>query len=219
MKIKKISVLLIAGLIALSILHSKPLFSQVELTPFVGYMMNGKTTFIEGQLKLSDNISYGVILGIPVRHGVIAELSYTRSESRASWNPYFGYGYYYPETEFGVNINFFQVGAIKELEINDNVDGFGGLTLGAGYYNTTEQHIQDLWRFVFGLKAGIKYFFSESIGIRLQGRMLFPLYGGGAGVYCGVGSGGSSCGLSVGGTALILQGDLSAGIIFRFKSR
>jgi len=51
--------------------------------------------------------------------------------------------------------------------------------------------------------------FSDRIGIRLQGRLLMPLYFAGAGVYFG--SGGS--GLSVGAGSTILQGDLTAGLI------
>ncbi|HSG67292.1 MAG TPA: hypothetical protein VK994_01200 [Bacteroidales bacterium] len=215
MKRIKIGLITIGLTIALLAFPSLSM-AQVELTPFGGIMFNGKIKFIEGDLKFSDQASYGVILGIPIRHGVIAELSYTRSESVASWRPNPFYGTDFPQANFGVNINYFQVGAIKQAEIKPDFYGFGGLTLGAAYYNTTQQSIQDLWRFAIGVQAGLKYFFNDHIGIRVQGRMLFPIYGGGAGVYCGIGTGGSSCGLSVGGSSLILQGDITGGLVFRF---
>jgi len=208
--------LLITGILVFLFAAPSMLKAQVELTPFGGIFFNGKVNFIEGDLRFSDEASYGVILGIPVRHGVIAELSYTRSESNASWNPNPFYGSDFPAANFRLNINYFQVGAVKEAEIRDDFYGFGGLTLGAAYYNATSQSIQDLWRFAIGLQAGLKYFFNNHIGIRVQGRMLFPIYAGGAGFYCGVGTGGSSCGVSVGGSTLILQGDITGGLIFRF---
>ena len=176
MKINKSVSLIAFGLMLAFMLNINKASAQgVEITPFAGYMFNGKVNFIQGDLRFSDDVDYGVVLGIPVRYGVIAELSYTRSESRASWSPSYYYQGDFPATEFNVNINYFQVGAIKEVEIQDNFFGFGGLTLGAAYYNTTSKNIADLWRFAFGFHAGFKYFFSETIGIRLQGRMPFPI--------------------------------------------
>lgn len=216
MSIRKRFSLATIGLLAGVLLISMPAQSQVELTPFGGYMLNGKVRFVQGDLNFSDGADYGLILGIPIDYGVMIELSYTHSESTASWSPGFSYSEDYPAGDFGVNINYFQIGAIKNMEIQDDFFGFGGLTLGAAYYNTTQQNIQDLWRFAFGLQAGLKYFFNDHIGIRVQGRMLFPIYAGGAGAYCGVGTGGSGCGLTFGGSALVLQGDFTGGLIFRF---
>ena len=215
MKIRKRFSLIMIGLLTVLLFGPFTASAQVELTPFGGYMLNGKVRFVQGDLNFSDGADYGLILGIPVDHGVIIELSYTRSESTASWTPGFSYGEDFPAGDFGVNINFMQVGAIKQMEIQDDFFGFGGLTLGAAYYNTTQQNIEDLWRFAFGIQAGLKYFFNDYVGIRVQGRMLFPLYAGGAGAYCGVGTGGSGCGLSFGGSALVMQGDFTGGIIFR----
>ncbi len=215
MKIRKSKSLVLIGLLGVLFFSPMNSQSQVELTPFGGYMFNGKVKFIQGDLNIGNGADYGVILGIPVRYGVIAELSYTRSEATAKWQPSFGYEQDYPYTQFGVNINYFQVGAIKEMEIEQDFYGFAGFTLGAAYYNTTQKNLADLWRFAFGVNAGLKYFFNDHIGIRVQGRMLFPIYAGGVGAFCGIGTGGSSCGLTFGGSSLVLQGDLSGGIVFR----
>ncbi len=207
--------LVMAGLLSGFLLISSAGYSQVEITPFGGYMFNGKVHFVEGDLKFSDEPDYGISLGVPVRYGVMAELSYIRSESTASWSPSFAYESDYPPVSFNVNINYFQAGVIKNMEVNDMLTGFAGFTLGAAYYNTTQKNLADLWRFAFGIKAGLKYFFTDAVGIRLQGRMLFPIYSGGVGAFCGIGTGGSSCGISFGGSSLILQGDLTAGVVFR----
>lgn len=214
MKIKKTLSLLAMGVMVILLLASKPAAAQVELTPFGGIMFNGNVNFYQGKLKFSDEIDYGLILGIPIDYGVKIEISYTRSESEAVWTPGFSYEDDFPATKFNLNINYFQIGAIKDMEIQDDFFGYGGLTLGAAYYNTTTD-ISDVWRFAFGLQAGLKYFFSDVVGLRLQGRMLFPIYGGGTGMYCGIGTGGSSCGLSYGGSAFVLQGDITLGLVFR----
>lgn len=207
--------LALQGLLLLMFLLPNGAKAQIELTPFGGYMFNGKVKFIQGDLKFSDEFDYGIVLGIPIRHGVTAELSYTHSESKASWVPSYYYAPDFPAANFRVNINYFQIGVIKDMEIEEDFYGFGGLTLGAAYYNTTTSGLSDLWRFAVGLQAGLKYFFTDAVGLRLQGRMLFPIYAGGVGAYCGIGTGGSSCGLGVSGTALVLQGDLSLGVVFR----
>lgn len=213
-KLKKSLRVLGMGLMAVLLLTSKPTAAQVELTPFGGIMFNGNINFYQGKLKFSDEINYGLILGIPIDHGVKIELSYTRSESEAVWTPGYSFQQDFPATKFNVNINYFQVGAIKDMEIQDDFFGFGGMTLGAAYYNSTTD-IEDLWRFAFGLEAGLKYFFSDVVGLRLQGRMLFPIYGGSGGLYYGIGTGGSGGGVSYGGSAMVLQGDITLGLIFR----
>jgi hypothetical protein len=217
MKKSNVLNLMISGLLAIILFLPFKSSAQIEITPFGGYMFNGRVPFVQGDLKLSDEFDYGVILGIPIRHGVIAEISYTHSESRVNWVPNYYYADDFPADQFSMNINFFQIGAIKQMEIQQDFFGFAGLTLGAAYYNTTTSGLADLWRFALGPQAGLKYFFSDAVGLRVQGRMLFPIYAGGLGAYCGIGTGGSGCGLSFGGSSLVIQGDLSLGIVFRFS--
>ncbi len=57
--------------------------------------------------------------------------------------------------------------------------------------------------------GGVKIYLSEKLGLRLQGRLLMPLYVSGGGFYVGTGG----AGVSVGAGVPILQGDLSAGLI------
>ena len=71
--------------------------------------------------------------------------------------------------------------------------------------------IWDDWRFSVTLGGGIKYFISEKIGFRFQGRIKMPMYFAGGGIY--VGTCGAGYGISA-GTAL-LQADLTAGLIFQ----
>ena len=52
---------------------------------------------------------------------------------------------------------------------------------------------------------------SEKVGIRLQGRLLMPMYFAGVGLPAGTGGGG----VSVNSAIPILQGDLTAGLVLQ----
>jgi hypothetical protein len=76
--------------------------------------------------------------------------------------------------------------------------------------------MDDVWRFAIGIGAGMKVMFTERIGIRLQGRLLMPMYFAGVGFYAGIGTGGASSGLSLNTGSVIFQGDFQGGLVFAF---
>lgn len=49
-----------------------------------------------------------------------------------------------------------------------------------------------------------------------RGRLMMPMYIGGVGGYCGIGTGGAGCGLSLNGYASLFQGDFNGGLIIKF---
>ena len=71
-------------------------------------------------------------------------------------------------------------------------------------------HTGSEWRFSFSFGGGAKLFFTDNIGIRLQGRLFIPLYFNGGYIY----GGGSGGGIALSGGAYLIQGDLTAGLIF-----
>lgn len=200
-------------IIGFTILSTISFSQKIEITPFGGYMFGGKVKFIQGDLKILDGPNYGLLIDVPLQKGVSVEMFWTRMESEAEWRPTYYYTPDFPETDFNVNVNYFQVGALKEADINESIKGFGSLTLGAAYFNSDREGIQTVWRFAASFGGGLKIFFSDFVGVRLQGRFLIPMYFSGVGAYYGVGGGGSSGGLTVGTTSAILQGDLTAGLI------
>lgn len=206
---KKIFIVLLVGFFCAGSVVGQ----RIEITPIAGYMFGGSVNFIEGKLKIIDDLSYGGMMSFHVDRDVAVELSYQRMDSRAEWRPSYIYAPDFPQLNFDVNINYMTIGAVREAEVSDNVKGFGTLALGAAYFNPSDSRIKDAWRFAGSLAAGVKIFITDRIGIRLQGRLLLPMYFAGGGAYCGIGSGGSSCGLGVSTTSVILQGDLSGGLI------
>lgn len=199
-------------LISLTILVPSVIFAQakVEITPFGGYMFGGKLRFYEGELKVEDNVNYGILLDFALARDTKLEFFWSQMSTTARFKTYYGFDFPELADPFDVNVNYIQIGGVQEADVNnDKVKPFGAFTLGATYFNPTDSQINDSWRFSVTLGGGAKFWFTDRIGIRLQGRLLMPLYFAGAGVYFGTGG----SGLSVGAGSTILQGDLTAGLI------
>jgi hypothetical protein len=107
-------------------------------------------------------------------------------------------------------MNYLQIGSVNELHLsNESVRPYGTATLGASWIHPKAENTSDKWLFTFALGAGIKYFFNDRIGIRIQARMLLPLVYNGTYFYIGT----SGSGVGVSSTAAIVQGDFTGGLI------
>ncbi len=196
-------------------LFSFPFFSnaQVEIAPFAGYMFGGSVNFIQGSLKLRDNANYGVSLIVPkIKFGTDLEINYTRMDGSAYFR---SYSPDYNDRDFTLSTNYFQIGVLKSLTNDDKVQPFGSFSLGATLYSPKEPDLYDTWRFSITAGLGAKVFFTDKVGLILRGRIMMPMYFNGVGGWCGISTGGSGCGLGLSSTAVALQGDLTAGLIFR----
>lgn len=186
-------------------------YSQsAEITPFAGYQFGGTMNFYEGQLKGEGGLNYGVVIDIPLRDIMFAELYWSQMQESYRWD---SYTYGIDVLNYDINTNYFQVGAGKQdfLGSSDKVMGFGSMTMGAVWFDPKDETVQDTWRFSMTLGGGLKVFFSERVGIRLQGRMLLPMYWGGSSFYYGMGGGG----VTVSSYSCLIQGDFTGGLIIK----
>lgn len=187
---------------------------KFELTPFAGYQFGGKLRFYEGDLKIQDNANYGLALDIAMAPNSKLELYWSQMSSTAQFIGTYGYDYLSTDP-FDVNVGYIQIGGVQEVEIdNDMIVPFGAFTLGTTYFiptsNSTDQvKYDDTWKFSVALGGGLKIWLSDRVGIRLQGRLLLPMFWGGAGFT--VGTGGS--GFTVGAGTSMVQGDFTGGLI------
>jgi hypothetical protein len=183
---------------------------KVELTPFGGYLLGGSIQFYEGKFKIEDNACYGGMLAVQVRGGNFIEFSYTGMATQGNWKPYNDYISEHPGQTVEMAVNHFQIGSLNELHLdNEAVRPYGTLTLGTTWFNLKEENSNDEWLFSVAAGIGLKYFFNDRIGIRLQARMILPIVYNGGGFY--IGTGGS--GMYVSSTAPIVQGDFTGGLI------
>ena len=207
--------LIIFSFILSFLIYTPIAFAQkLEITPFYGYMFAGKVTGYSGDLNVRDAGMYGIMLDLSIDPEMQIEFYYSRSDTRADFVEFRGPTYKLTD----MSVNYFQIGALRQVRKMNNIVMYGVGSLGATLfspsgenYNETpiDYYYKDWWLFSLTFGGGAKIFLSEKIGLRFEGRLMMPITWAGGGFM--VGTGGS--GFYLGGGSAILQASLSAGII------
>ena len=188
--------------------------SKFEITPQVSYFYSTDIAYSKADLVINGAAGYGVTLNVKVQRDLQFELFWLGGTTSAELLEYQGANLPQPTIEtFDIATNYFMAGATQMLK-GRNIKPFGTFVVGVAWMSPTQTGqsklvLEDEVRFAMGFGAGVKIFFSENIGLRLHGRLLFPLNFTGGGMYVGTGG----AGVSVGAGIPVLQGDLSAGLI------
>ena len=174
---------------------------QIEITPQYGYQLGSKYSYNTGHIKITDSDQYGVTVGLNIED-ITMEFTWTQQNSAIKRKQ----ANLPTESHLtDVTINHYQFGVIYAVG-DTPVIPFVGVSAGWVNSNPDDNQYNSNSKFEMGVTGGMKYFFSDRVGIRLQTQLLVPINWGG--VY--IGSGGS--GVSAGGT--ILQLNFSGGLIF-----
>jgi hypothetical protein len=102
---------------------------------------------------------------------------------------------------------------MQEMRPDAKATPYGLFTLGIVNYRPSDANITSENKMHISLAGGVKINASERIGIRLQARLLLPLYY--AGTYLTFGTGGG--GASVAGGIQGVQGDFTAALVLKLK--
>ena len=181
---------------------------QFEITPFAGYLFTSNLQTFDGELKIENNFNYGLALDIRTNDNLSIELLYNRTDTEVRFKQdYFDT----LKINFKLSIAYFQVGAHTETATGQ-FRPFAAFTLGATYFNPAEYGINSNWEFSVTAGGGIKYYFTDNIGIRLQWRFLIPIYFTSTSIFCNNGY----CQIFVSGGTYLLQYDLTAGMAVSF---
>jgi hypothetical protein len=183
---------------------------RIEITPFMGYQLNGKIKFREGDFKMEDAMSYGGMVSVEVHHQTWGEFVYSRSDTKASFRRFSDP----TENKYNMAMNYFQLGVVREVG-EQRIVPFGTFSGGVTWFQMKDAGVGDEVKLSLAMGGGLKFHLTDRIGLRFQGRLLLPLYLYGGGFYFGVGTGGPSSGLSLGSTVIAAQGDFTGGLIFR----
>jgi len=178
---------------------------KFELTPQYGYQVGAKYSYHGGYIKMPSSDQYGLTLSTAVSSAISAEFFWVQQNSTIRIKDII----FYPrETEVTeVRVNHYQFGAIHKFGTNKAIP-FAGMSAGWSTFNPKNNVYSSNTKFTIGATGGVKYFFSDRIGFRLQAQLLIPIDWGG--VYFG--SGGT--GVSAGGS--LIQLNFSGGLIFAF---
>lgn len=203
---------IIITLFVFSLLPIVSIAQSIQVMPYAGYMLGGKVEYIEGKLDVDDGPVFGVSLIVPdIKYSTDLELTYFRMDSKATFYPYRGYDL--DEQEMNMASNYLQIGAIKKMPVNEKIFPFFSISAGATWFSSPD--FSAIWRFSVTMGGGFEYFITDRIGIMGRARFLLPMNFAGVGGWCGIGTGGSGCGLSVNGYSIIAQGDFTGGLIFK----
>jgi len=191
-----------------------------EITPQYGYQINSKLNYNGGYLKVPGSGQFGITGSVNIGRGMAAEFSWTQQNSDIRikdilFTPH-------EERNFGdVSINHYQFGAVQHFGSDDDVRPFFGVSAGWSTFNPDNNnydlnnnnggvnaYLNSTSTFTFGITAGIKYMFTNHIGLRVQSNLLMPVYYGG---YYGYGYGGYS--------KVVAMLNFSGGLIFAFGDR
>jgi opacity protein-like surface antigen len=188
---------------------------RAELAAWAGYQLNSDVDLGSAMLRTDDAPSFGASLSVPARPGTKIELLWIYSSADARLD---GWSVYDSSRSFTVDMHYFQIGGVQGFR-RGNIEPFAGMTLGAAWYLPGSIVSQDgsyavdadsTWRFAFTLGGGLNVFLTQKLAVRLQARMLAPVFFSSGSFY--VGTGGS--GLAVSGGIPFIQGDFSAGLVF-----
>lgn len=205
--------------IILAIVLTGSLSAQnIEITPFGGWFFAGKLPTSQGDLNFKDDANYGFTMGTMIQRGLQVEFMYNRMDTRVVLKDWRGTS----KDLFDVGINYFHLGAVYNAQEFDGGVLFTNFSLGASLFSPENVNFEDRdgnlitsldddWRFSIAFGGGVKKYLSDRLGIRLQLRVLMPLYWAGGSIW--VGSGGAGYGLGA-GTNLV-QADATAGLIIR----
>lgn len=175
---------------------------KVEITPQYGYQVGAKYNYYGGYVKLSSSDQYGLTFGINATDDITVEFMWAQQNSAIRIKDF----QFYPrETALtDVVVNHYQIGAIHMFGYSQ-ARPFIGLSAGWSTFNPDIDLYDGTTTFTLGMSGGLKYFFTDRIGIRIQSQLLMPVSWGG--VYIGSGGGGVTAGGS------ILQLNFSGGLI------
>jgi hypothetical protein len=198
--------LLSSALMLTIVLISKA--QHIEATPFAGYTFGSSFNFNGGKANLSDGFTYGGILSYQAGN-MSLDLTYSREDAKGSAH---SYDNYIDVNDAPVSVNYVFLGGSRLYPLSDETILFTGLNMGVGFMSN--QDYRSVTKFSVGFNGGVKYFFSERIGLRLQASLNFPITDMSSEFWW---SPGASHTYGVTSYVPILQFGFTGGLVFRLK--
>jgi hypothetical protein len=181
---------------------------KIELSPFIGYETGAQIHSSLGDLHIDDGMDWGGSLDVGIGGGRYGEFSYSHMASSVHVTG--GLTSYEP---VNLAVDYYSLGMLQEIKPDAKATPYGLFTLGIVNYRQTSGGDAAENKMHISLAGGVKIKASERVGLRLQARLLMPLYY--AGTYFGVGTGGASAGVS--GGIQGVQGDFTAALVINLR--
>ena len=187
----------------------KAMAAGFELTPFAGYTWGGQFTdsVTNATLEVKETNNYGVMVDINQDPQSQIELYFSNQSSQLKANT----SQFTGNQLFDLDIQYYHVGGTYSPSESGKVRGFVVGTLGATHMVPQGAGYDSLTKFSLSLGGGVKFYATEHIGLRLEGRWFGTFFDGSGSAFC-----------TNGACAINVQGDLfsqfvaNAGLIIAF---
>jgi len=187
---------------------------KLEITPFAGLFWSTEVNTSNGSVVFGPAADLGATLDFQVDGKSQVELLYAIARPQArfqSSNPF-----YASSPPFGVTTQYLQIGGLTTFQ-QGTVEPFLAGGLGLAWFSPSavrvagSESIQpaDTWLFSLSLGLGVRWFFSNAVGLRLETRVFLPVYLS-SGTFL---SGPNGAALQVSAGVPLVQGDLSLGLV------
>jgi len=192
---KKITIILLVAFLSVSAYSQ-----EFQVNPFASFHMGGKLNGYDKDLKFENGVNFGLGLSRGFQ-GKNIEVSYTHFLTDAVLQ--FKNGD--EDSRSSAHMGYIQIGLVQDFQTgNGKVLPFFLISTGATYLKISSIGGSS-WSFSMATGGGLKYFFNDAVGLRIQARFLLPMYFNG---YCGYG-------YCNGSYRAIPQGDFTGGLVFR----
>jgi opacity protein-like surface antigen len=175
---------------------------EFEITPFLGYQFGGDvTTFYQGEyhdVNINSSGNWGLVLSLGLSPMTQIELLYSTQDTEADADRF--------EDSLGLRIDYWQVSMLWNFDPDSQIQPY--VVFGIGGTWLRPDGFSSLSRFSGNFGGGAKIFFSDNIGLRLEGRF-YGTYINSTTSYCDP----FWC---YGYNNSLYQFDVSAGLIIRF---
>ena len=186
----------------LLLLPSAAVAGEFEITPFIGYQFGGDVeTFFQGEyhdVNVSSSENWGVMFNLGLSEMTQIEFLYSTQDTSANARRF--------DDSLGLTVDYFQVSMLWDFNPYAEIRPY--LVFGIGGTWLRPDGFSSLSRFSGNIGGGAKIFFSDNIGLRLEGRF-YGTYINSTTSYCDP----FWC---YGYNNSLYQFDVSAGLIIRF---
>jgi opacity protein-like surface antigen len=139
---------------------------EFEITPFVGYQFGGDVdvTYQGTRESVSVNhaVNYGLALNLGLTDMMQLELLYNTQGTSADARRF--------EDSLDLTIDYLMLSALWDFEPYDD-DFSPFLVFGLGASRMRPDGFSSVTRFSGNIGGGLKYFFSDRVGVRIEGRL------------------------------------------------
>jgi opacity protein-like surface antigen len=177
---------------------------SVQISPFAGYAFGGsvRDTALGDSRFFESALAYGGALNFRISESWRFEILYSRQPTRLEG----GLG-----APFDVTIERYLAGFQEEKGPDERVRWFGSVWAGATRFVPGRDGYDSETKFGAGVGLGVKTFFADNVGLRLEARGFWTYVKGEGGMACVNGS----CLFAFSGSGMG-QGDVSGGLILAF---